>query len=120
MNTANGATRQCDVVLCNVEDIAHESAKGFEINGILLFAVRKDGAIYVYRNRCPHLGINLEWNEDQFLDSDNALIQCSTHGALFIIESGECVAGPCRGELLAPISHVIVAGKVLIELPAEA
>jgi nitrite reductase/ring-hydroxylating ferredoxin subunit len=109
----------CEVVLCNVDDIAHDSSKGFEINGALLFAVRKDGIIYVYRNRCPHLGINLEWNEDQFLDSDGALIQCATHGALFIIESGECVAGPCRGEALTPVNHVIVGNEVLIELPVE-
>lgn len=107
------------VTLCNVEDIAHESSKGFQINGFSLFAVRRDGVIYVYRNRCPHLGIELEWNEDQFLDSDGALIQCATHGALFIIESGECVAGPCRGESLTPISHVIVAGEILVDLPTE-
>lgn len=111
-----GSTR---VVLCNVEDIPHESSKGFKINGIALFAVRKDGSVHVYRNRCPHLGIELEWNEDQFLDSEGALIQCSTHGALFIIESGECIAGPCRGEALTAIDHVIVGGEVMIELPAE-
>jgi len=107
------------IALCKVEDIPHESSKGFQIDDMALFAVRKDGVIYVYRNRCPHLGIGLEWNEDQFLDSEGALIQCSTHGALFIIESGECIAGPCRGEALTAISHVIVAGEILVELPVE-
>lgn len=107
------------VVLCKVDDIAHESSKGFRVDDIALFAVRRDDVIYVYRNRCPHLGIELEWNEDQFLDSDGALIQCATHGALFIIESGECVAGPCRGEALTPISHAIVAGEILVDLPVE-
>lgn len=112
-------TGSTSVALCNVEDIPHDSSKGFKVNGIALFAVRKDGIVYVYRNRCPHLGIELEWNEDQFLDSEGALIQCSTHGALFIIESGECIAGPCRGEALQVIDHVIVGGEVMIEVPAE-
>jgi nitrite reductase/ring-hydroxylating ferredoxin subunit len=110
-------TGNARVALCNVEDIPHDSSKGFRIGDIALFAVRKDGAIYVYRNSCPHLGIELEWNEDQFLDSEGALIQCSTHGALFIIESGECIAGPCRGEALTAINHDIVDGEIRVELP---
>ena len=32
-----------------------------------------------------------------------SLIQCARHGALFLIESGECVAGPCEGEALHAI-----------------
>lgn len=104
--------------LCHIDDIPHEGSKGFQLDDAAVFAVKKDGTVYVYRNRCPHLGIGLEWNEDQFLDSEGALIQCSTHGALFIIESGECVAGPCRGEALTPVRHEIVDGSILIELTA--
>ena len=40
---------------------------------------------------------------DQFLDPSNSLIQCATHGALFLIENGECVAGPCAGQSLTAI-----------------
>jgi nitrite reductase/ring-hydroxylating ferredoxin subunit len=68
-----------------------------------LFAVRKAGAVFVYRNRCPHRGVPLEWQADQFLDPSASLIQCARHGALFLIESGECVAGPCEGEALRAI-----------------
>ncbi|MNT92136.1 hypothetical protein D3C72_2333610 [compost metagenome] len=46
----------------------------------------------------------MEWLPDQFLDSSGSLIQCATHGALFLIESGECVAGPCAGESLLPLA----------------
>ncbi|WP_043089838.1 Rieske (2Fe-2S) protein, partial [Pseudomonas aeruginosa] len=65
-----------------------------------LFAVRRDGRAYVYLNRCPHRGIPLEWQPDAFLDDSASLIRCASHGALFLIESGECVAGPCAGERL--------------------
>lgn len=91
--------------LCHINDIDEQCSKGFEINDTSLFAVKKDGQIFVYQNHCPHLGVELNWLEDQFLDSDNALIQCATHGALFLIESGECVAGPCMGEVLTSIMH---------------
>jgi nitrite reductase/ring-hydroxylating ferredoxin subunit len=32
------------------------------------------------------------------------MIQCATHGALFLIESGECVAGPCAGQSLQALA----------------
>ncbi len=66
------------------------------------FAVRRDGIAYFYINRCPHRGIPLEWQPDKFLDQSASLIQCATHGALFLIESGECVAGPCAGQASEP------------------
>ncbi len=59
--------------------------------------------MFVYRNRCPHRGVPLEWQPDRFLDPSASLIQCARHGALFLIESGECVAGPCEGETLRAI-----------------
>lgn len=86
--------------LCAPDEVAEGQSRGFEAAGEQLFAVRKDGQLYAYRNRCPHRGIPLEWLPDQFLDHSASLIQCATHGALFLIESGECVAGPCAGQSL--------------------
>ena len=94
--------------LCHFNDIPESSAKGFDLEDEnTAFAVKKDGQLFIYKNSCPHLGIELEWIEDQFLDSDAALIQCSTHGALFIIENGKCVSGPCQGEALTAIPFTI-------------
>ena len=83
--------------LCATADVAEGQSKGLESQGQRLLAVRKEGVLYVYENRCPHRGIPLEWQADQFLDSSGSLIQCATHGALFLIDSGECVApAPAR------------------------
>lgn len=88
--------------LCNMSDIDDPGAKGFELSRdnqeFLMFLVKKDGQVFAYENRCPHAGVNLEWRPDDFLDMDKALIQCSVHGALFLIESGECAGGPCNGQ----------------------
>ncbi len=99
-------------LLCHTNDIADESSKGFSVGEESFFAVKKDGQIYVYQNRCPHLGVELNWLEDQFLDSEGALIHCTTHGALFLIEDGECVAGPCLGEKLTPAPFTVENGEI--------
>jgi len=105
--------------LCQIEDSEKGQSKSFEVCEKTVFAVKKDNIIYVYQNRCPHVGVELEWLEDQFLDPDGALIQCSNHGALFLIEDGSCVAGPCMGEQLIPIGIDINDGEVFIK-PSQA
>jgi len=90
--------------LCAPHELTEGQSRGFVIDGEKLFAVRKDGQVFAYRNRCPHRGIPLEWLPDQFLDHSASLIQCATHGALFLIDSGECVAGPCAGQALEALS----------------
>jgi len=93
--------------LCNLRDIDEPGARGFELSRdnreFLMFLVKKDGQVYAYENRCPHAGVNLEWLPDDFLDMDRTLIQCSVHGALFLMETGECVGGPCNGQGLTPV-----------------
>jgi len=102
------------MTLCHENDIEEGHSKGFEVANKYIFAVKKDAQIYVYYNYCPHLGTPLEWQEDQFLDSDGALIQCSTHGALFLIESGQCILGPCKGKNLKAIPFQQGNGFVMI------
>lgn len=102
--------------LCHSDLIAEGQSKGFEQEGVALFVVRKQGKVYAYRNECPHLGINLEWLDDQFLDSDGCLIQCAMHGALFLIENGTCISGPCQGQALQAVPCEERDGKVWVNL----
>lgn len=90
--------------LCSSAELADASSRGFQIGEKNFFAVRREGQVYAYENRCPHRGISLEWQPDQFLDASASLIQCASHGALFLIESGECVAGPCAGQSLTALA----------------
>ncbi|MEX6503970.1 Rieske (2Fe-2S) protein [Pseudomonas zhanjiangensis] len=106
--------------LCATDELAEGHSRGFEIAGGKLLAVRKDGRVFVYRNRCPHRGIPLEWLPDQFLDHSASLIQCATHGALFLIDSGECVAGPCAGQSLEALSCAENDGAIWVESPPAA
>jgi nitrite reductase/ring-hydroxylating ferredoxin subunit len=90
-------------LLCPPDHLPEGCSRGFELDGVKLFAVRRQNQVYVYLNRCPHRGVALEWQADQFLDASASLIQCATHGALFLIEDGECVSGPCAGQALSSL-----------------
>jgi nitrite reductase/ring-hydroxylating ferredoxin subunit len=68
------------------------------------FVVRHDGTVYAYLNRCAHVPIELDWNEGDFFESSGLYLMCSTHGALYMPESGRCAGGPCRGGRLRPIT----------------
>lgn len=101
-------------LLCLLSDLPDGTSRGFEVEGQPLLAVRRGERVYVYRNLCPHRGIRLEWQPDQFLDYEGQYIQCATHGALFTIDGGECIAGPCPGESLTAVECVLEGDRVLI------
>jgi nitrite reductase/ring-hydroxylating ferredoxin subunit len=92
--------------LCATSELLEGQSRGFTVGELKVIAVRRDGRTYLYENRCPHRGVPLEWRPDQFLDDSGSLLQCATHGALFLIESGECVAGPCAGQTLRQLDAV--------------
>ena len=98
------------VDICPVEDIPENDARGFCINiagGTReIFIVRKDGEYFGYINRCPHTGVNLDWQPHRYLSQDGTEIQCATHGARFRIRDGFCTWGPCQGQSLAQVSLV--------------
>jgi nitrite reductase/ring-hydroxylating ferredoxin subunit len=103
-------------------EIPDGGTRGFILPQALLFAVRSGDTISIYLNRCPHLGIPLQWQEDGFLDNEKTFIRCSTHGALFEKHSGLCIQGPCRGESLWQITCTINEGNVELdetELPMK-
>ena len=70
------------------------------------FVVRYGGKPYAYLNRCAHVPIELDWAEGEFFESSGLYLMCSTHGAIYVPESGLCAGGPCRGGRLRPIGVV--------------
>ena len=65
------------------------------------FALRFDGAVVAYLNRCVHVPTEMDWQPGEFLDIDKRWILCSIHGASYEPADGRCVGGPCgRGKLM--------------------
>lgn len=102
------------IPLCTLDEIPEGSSRGFEQGDLKLLVVKQQGKIVAYRNACPHLGIPLEWVEHQFLDSSGTMIHCANHGAMFVIDSGKCVAGPCAGRKLEAIPFRIDGNQLSI------
>ncbi len=70
--------------------------RGFPVDALVV----RDGArLCAYVNICKHIAIPLDAGTGDFLD-DEAHLVCITHGALYRISDGLCVAGPCEGESL--------------------
>jgi nitrite reductase/ring-hydroxylating ferredoxin subunit len=109
------------VILCELDELPEDGARGFDLPQTRLLAVRDRGGVQVFLNRCPHLGTPLQWEGQRFLDNEGHFIRCATHGALFEKTTGLCIQGPCRGEHLWQIDCRIENGNVVIdenELPA--
>jgi nitrite reductase/ring-hydroxylating ferredoxin subunit len=66
------------------------------------FVVRRGQTVHGYLDRCAHMALPLAHTLDGYLTEDGTLIECHWHGALFRIEDGLCVGGPCPGARLTP------------------
>lgn len=64
------------------------------------FAVRFEGQVQAYLNRCTHVAMEMDFQPDRFFDASGRWLLCATHGATYAPDSGECVGGPCRGGLV--------------------
>jgi nitrite reductase/ring-hydroxylating ferredoxin subunit len=105
--------------LCRLEDIPDGQARGFAVASgeHEVFVHRRGGSVRAFVNSCPHRGTPLDWVPDRFIAADGEHFLCATHGALFRLEDGFCVAGPCAGARLASVAVTVVAGWV--ELDAD-
>ena len=93
-----------DFFLCLLSDLEEMQTIELTIEERKLFAIRQDNQLFAYWNSCPHMGIPLNWMPEKFLDLDGVFLQCSSHGALFKVDDGECVGGPCVGDHLSPVT----------------
>lgn len=101
--------------LCLLEDIPDGDAIGVETPQGEVVVVRQGSSVHAYRNECPHLSIELNFQPDVFLDTEQRYIQCANHGALFQIEDGLCVYGPCQGESLTPLRVQVIDDGVWVD-----
>ena len=105
-----------ETFLCHLKDMVNPGGKGFRVGRReRFFIIRKENKVFGYVNICPHQGTPLDWKDDVFLTFKKDYISCATHGAMFKIETGECVRGPCLGRMLVPIKLRVEDGKIMLE-----
>lgn len=96
--------------LCALEVIADGESRGFDplrSGRDSLFVIRRGNRVFAWANACPHRGYEgspMAWRRDAYLNADRSRIVCSSHGAQFDIQTGECLSGPCPGQALEPVT----------------
>lgn len=104
------------VKLCTLETVADGAARNFVLQigeaRFHGFVVRQGEQVRGYVDRCPHAGLPLAQKLDDYLTPAGDLIACSWHGALFDIDSGACVGGPCVGAALTPWPVQVLGGFI--------
>ena len=64
------------------------------------FAIRFEGQPQAYLNRCSHVAMELDLQPNKVFDGSGQWLICSSHGAEYHPDTGECAGGPCRGALV--------------------
>jgi nitrite reductase/ring-hydroxylating ferredoxin subunit len=108
-------------VICSMNDIPSQKARGFQLMRLdddgtqrpfSIVIVRWGRQVFGYVNKCPHDGVNLDWERNQFFDPNGIRLMCGKHGALFELGTGQCLEGPCKGRSLTPLALTILDGDV--------
>jgi len=105
------------VRLCPIDQIADGKARNFVLQmragRFHGFAVRDGDQVSGFVDQCPHAGLPLAQQLDDYLTPDGSHIRCSWHGALFRRDDGVCVGGPCVGQRIAPWPLSIADGWIV-------
>jgi len=93
------------IPLCNSSDLANGGrAVPFDImyagQTCRAFAIRYQGQVHAYLNRCTHVAMEMDYQPDRFFDDTGRWLMCATHGATYQPDTGTCSGGPCRGGLV--------------------
>ena len=94
------------IALCNSGDLIDSGlAVPFDViymgQTCRAFAIRYEGQVHAYLNRCSHVAMELDWQPDRFFDETGQWLVCASHGAIYRPDNGACSGGPCRGPLVA-------------------
>ena len=77
-----------------------------------LLGVTADGW-RAYANVCRHRALPLDFLARTPMSDDGRFLLCHQHGALYRLEDGKCVSGPCAGESLEAVEVTEEADGVL-------
>ena len=87
-------------LVAKVGELAHGASKKFTIRrgefDSEALLVNYQGELFAYLNRCPHVGISLDWVDNQFFTVDQRYLMCANHGAVFEPADGRMCVGALR------------------------
>lgn len=92
------------IPLCNADELLDSGlAVPFDVvyhgQTCRAFAIRFEGQVHAYVNRCTHVAMEMDYQPNHFFDPTGRWLMCATHGAVYAPDTGACRGGPCRGGL---------------------
>lgn len=106
--------------ICSLDELPDGGAREFTFGQgrepFRLLVLRSGEHVWGYVNKCPHFGVPLNVNPDQFTLFEHSYIYCCVHYAMFRFEDGYCAEGPCEGDSLMPVPLVTESGRVRIAM----
>ena len=107
-----------EVILCRLDEVPESSAKlatarvgerTFEV-----IVVRRGPAAWAFANRCPHFSVGLDAQPGVLHLYRGALVMCAHHSAMFRLDDGMCIDGPCEGHGLDPVPVRVEGDHVVL------
>lgn len=117
--------KEIDVyVICETDEIDPGAAKAFDLSRVtesgearpfrIVVARTAPDNYFGYVNSCPHEGLWLNIGGGDFFNKDGTKLRCGRHGALFKIETGLCLSGPCEEKALEPVAIAVIGSDVCL------
>lgn len=105
--------------VCRLDDVPNGGAHSatLMLHGVetQVFLFRRGERVRAFVNSCPHTGANLDWQPGRFMDYQGRHFLCGTHGALFRLDDGFCISGPCKGRSLKSVAVKLRGDAVVLD-----
>ena len=107
------------ILLARVEELPPGQTKRFTFNRngqpTDAFVANFRGEVVAFVNRCVHLPITLDLDDNDFFTGDGNLFVCKTHGSVYEPRAGKCVGGPGQGKSLERLPLVVDDGVIYLD-----
>ena len=100
--------------VCTIDELSETAASIIDLGKRQIIALKREGKVYLYHNRCPHMGSLLNSRDSEIMVDNGRYLICTMHFAMFESDTGQCVAGPCPGATLSRISYELNGDNIMI------
>jgi len=78
-------------LVCKLSELADDSAKGVELDGVPICVARTQGEVFAVSDICSHADVNLSDG-----DVEDGTVECWLHGSRFDLRSGRPTGLPAN------------------------
>ncbi|MDB4837782.1 Rieske 2Fe-2S domain-containing protein [Marinomonas sp.] len=105
------------ILIPDAKTLSEGKAINIQVADLGFLITKQKGQIIAYKYLCPHQNKHLNGSEETSLDDAGDYAKCSHHGALFSLQDGRCITGPCQGSFLTKATLGIEQGDCYLLLP---